>query len=271
MLMLLLGCVLDRTGQSATERMHQQLRDHDQRVAQLETTSTDLLRRISQMEEVTRSLGQDQLTRLETMESLRTEVASLRGQLDVLQHDFGVTRDAGAGFQTDADSRLGTVEERIQNLENKLGIKAPEAGSKPTPNPEVPVAAPAPAPAPTTPEEVFALIEKNIEGGDTAAARVVAQTFIQDNPKSDRVPEAYYRIAAAWQKEGAYKDAAAAYQLVVDKYKDTSWTPWAMLRQGECFAALGRRDAAEIFWNDVVRSYPKSKAAKEAKTRLAER
>ncbi len=269
MLMLLLGCVLDRTGQSATERMHQQLRDHDQRVVQLETTSTDLLRRISQMEEVTRSLGQDQLTRLETMESLRTEVASLRGQLDVLQHDFGVTRDAGAGFQTDADGRLGTVEERIQNLENKLGIKAPEGGVKPTVTPEVPVVAP--PPAPTTPEEVFALIEKNIEGGDGAAARVVAQTFIQENPKSDRVPEAYYRIGAAYQKEESYKDAAAAYQLVVDKYKDTSWAPWAMLRQGECFAALGRRDAAEIFWNDVVRSYPKSKAAKEAKAHLAER
>ncbi|MEY3210155.1 MAG: hypothetical protein RIT28_636 [Pseudomonadota bacterium] len=41
-----------------------------------------------------------------------------------------------------------------------------------------------------------------------------------------------------------------------------------MVRQGECFKAMGNNDAAKLFWEDVVAKYPKSKAAKEAKTLL---
>jgi TolA-binding protein len=41
-----------------------------------------------------------------------------------------------------------------------------------------------------------------------------------------------------------------------------------MLRQGECFAAMGKTKEAKLFWADVVAKYPKSKAAKEAKELL---
>jgi TolA-binding protein len=41
-----------------------------------------------------------------------------------------------------------------------------------------------------------------------------------------------------------------------------------MLRQGECFEALGRKDDAKLFYEDVIARYPKSKAAKDARTRL---
>ena len=34
-------------------------------------------------------------------------------------------------------------------------------------------------------------------------------------------------------------------------------------------AALGQKDTAMLFWNAVISKYPKSKAAKEAKTALA--
>ena len=48
----------------------------------------------------------------------------------------------------------------------------------------------------------------------------------------------------------------------------STWAPWSMLRQGECFESMGKKDEAKLFWQDVVRKYPKSKAAKEAKGRL---
>jgi tol-pal system protein YbgF len=271
---LLMACVLDRTGQSATDQMHQELKDHDHQIDELSDITTDASRRISQMEEVTRTLGRDQLDRLETMDALRTEVAALRGTVDEIQHDYTANREAGTTFQTDTDARILYLEARVASLEQKLGIKPPPPGSDVASNtsPEGgtsnTLTPPAPA-APSTPDEIFTLIQKNIEDGQTQAARVVAQDFITQNPKSERVSEAYYRIAQAWQKEGQFKDAAAAYQLVVDKYKDSPWAPWAMLRQGECFESLGRKDAAKVFWEDLVRLYPKSKPAKEAKAKLA--
>ncbi len=44
--------------------------------------------------------------------------------------------------------------------------------------------------------------------------------------------------------------------------------PPALLRQGDCFDGMGRKEDATIFYEDVIRRYPKSKAAKTAKSRL---
>ena len=127
-----------------------------------------------------------------------------------------------------------------------------------------------PAPAATTPDDYFGLITQNLQEGKGAAARAVANRFLAENPKSDRAPEALYRIAESYQNESAYADAATAFQVVIDKYATSTWAPWSMLRQGECFEAMGKKAEAKLFWEDVVRKYPKSKAAKEAKTHLGQ-
>jgi TolA-binding protein len=41
-----------------------------------------------------------------------------------------------------------------------------------------------------------------------------------------------------------------------------------MLRQGECFDAQGQKENARLFYEDVVRLYPKTKAADDAKKKL---
>lgn len=291
LLVLGIACVLDRTGQSGTDAIRRELILHDQQISTLETDATDATRRLVQVEEVTRTLGQDQLDRLETLESIRQEVASLRGDVDVLVHETDVRNEAADGFQVDTDARLRVLEARVQNLERTLGVKPPDtsaitagtgtAGTASTAgttgtatastNPTASTTEATTSAAPSTPDEFFALIETNLQDGNNTAARSVAQRFLQDNPTHNRAPEAQYRIAESFQNEKKYKEAAASYQVVVDKYKDSSWAPWAMLRQGECFDSLGRRDAAELFWNDLIRLYPKSKAAKEAKTYLSQK
>ena len=272
---VLAGCVLNRTGQSATDQMQKMLSDHDRRVAELEAVSEDVSRRVGQIEEVTRARGQEEILKMETMEQLRQEVARLRGDVETLQHDYDTTSNAGIGFQQDADWRLTYTEQRIVGLERSLGVKAP-----PPPARDGSVAAP-PTTSPTdaataapetavvieakTPDEYFALLTQNLSEGKGAAARAVARRFIDENPKSDRLPEAYYRIAESYQNEAAYADAAAAFQLVVDRYGTSTWAPWAMLRQGECFDALGQKENAKLFWQETIHKYPKSKAATEAK------
>ena len=42
----------------------------------------------------------------------------------------------------------------------------------------------------------------------------------------------------------------------------------AMLRQGECFEAQDQPENARLFYEDVVRLWPKSKAAKEARKKM---
>ena len=278
----LLGCVIDRTGQSATDTMRRELADHGRRVRELEVVSEDMSRRVGQMEEVTRARGQDEILKMETMEQLRQEVARIRGDFEVLQHEYGTYEQAGLGYQQDSDYRMAYVESRVGQLEKSLGVKVPppptrdpSTGGVAVADPGAPADATVPpvtpettAPIASTPEEIFALIGKNLEEGNGGVARAIAKRFIQDNPTSDRVAEAHYRVAESWQNEADYKSAAAAFLIVSDKYPQSTWAPWSVLRIGECFAALGDKDNAKLFWTDVVQRYPKSKAAKEAKAQL---
>lgn len=275
------GCVVNRTGQSATGQMEKQLSEHQRRVNELEAGSEDVARRVGQLEEVTRSRGQEDILRMDTMEQLRQQVANTRGDFEVLQHDYSTFEAAGLGYQQDADWRMGYIELRIANLEKSLGVKAPPAppkdGSAPdaaastaTPVAATPTAAAAPeAPLASTPDEYFALITQNLQEGKSAAARAVAQRFIRENPKSDRVAEALYRVAESYQNDNDFVNGLQAFQAVIDAAPTSTWAPWSMLRQGECMASLNRADDAKVFWRATADKYPKSKAAKEARTHLS--
>ena len=60
---------------------------------------------------------------------------------------------------------------------------------------------------------------------------------------------------------------ALRYQEVIDR-KGSTFAPWAMFRQGECFDAQGQGDNAKVFYGEVIRIYPKSRAAKAARKNL---
>lgn len=280
--LLLTACVIDRTGQSQTGQMQKELSEHQRRVNELEAGSEDQSRRVGQLEEVTRARGQEEILKMDTMEALRKEVANTRGDFEVLQHDYGTFEAAGLGYQQDADWRMSYIELRVANLEKSLGVKAPaapprdgsvEAAVEPASNTAAaatdPTTPPVPeAPMATTPDEYFSLITQNLQEGKGAAARAVAQRFVKDNPKSDRVAEALYRVAESYQNEGDYVNGMQAFQAVIDAAPTSTWAPWSMLRQGECLDAMGRPDDAKMFWKATAEKYPKSKAAKEAKTHL---
>ena len=283
LVLLLTACVIDRTGQSATDAMRRELADHGRRVRELETISEDMSRRVSQLEEVTRARGQEEILKMETMEQLRQEVARIRGDFEVLQRDYGDYEQAGIGFQQSASYQMVYLESRVAQMERTLGVKPPAPPPRdpttgavlaPDPTPTTGGATPTPDAAtggdgPRTPEEFFALIEKNLSEGNGGVARAVAKRFIDQNPSSDRVPEAYYRIGESWQNEASYRDAAASFMVVADKWPTSTWAPWSTLRIGECFLSLGDRSNAKLFFQDVVDKWPKSKAAKEAKAQIA--
>lgn len=275
--LLLLACVLDRTGQSATSRYDRELADHQGRIRDLESLGEDVGRRVAQLEEVTRARGQEDILEMETVEELRGEVAKMRGEFETLDHDYRTFETASLGAQTDVDERLLYGEARATSMEKSLGLKPPPRSviaDLPEPAPGTPgtdpgaATAPPPKPEPSTPltaEESFALVQEHLEAGAGAAARAVAQRFIDANPKHARVGEAHYRMAESYQNESQFKLAAAAFQTVLDKAPQSTWAPWALLRQGECFEGLARPKDAAVFFCDVVKKYPKSKAAKEAR------
>lgn len=282
--LLLSSCVLDRTGQSATEAYRRNIALQGTRIEALDSSLEDALRRIEQVEEVTKARGQEEIYRMETLDQLRNEVARLRGDLEVVQHDMGLDIEFSGKFREDVDYRLTYLERRAAALEEALGLQPPpppeqedlvavasegqeeasadQAGGQSTED----AAADVPSTdLPSTPDDLLALGREHLDGGRYKAARAVFQRFIESWPDDDKVPEAQYYVGQSLYLEGQYQQAVLAYQEVLDRFPTSEWAPWSMLRQGQCFSAMGQGQNATLFYDDVVRLYPKSKAAKEAR------
>jgi tol-pal system protein YbgF len=284
------GCVLDRSGQSATEAWRREMAIQSTRTLALQESLEDVTRRVDQIEEVTRARGQEEILRMETVDQIRSEVARIRGDVEVIQHSLGISTESSGRFQEDTDYRLAFAEARLALLEKNLGLSAPappprkvegsvsgvsdaaggdgvakgESGSEAGDSGVDEAALKA-----ATPDELLALAESHMRDNKPKAARAVLERFIVANPKHERLSEAHYRLGQALFADKEYQRAVLSFQEVLDKYKDSPWAPWAMLRQGESFAAMGKKDNAQLFFDEVIRLYPKSKAAKEAKEKKA--
>jgi len=298
-LFLLSGCVLDRTGQSSTANFQRQIQEH---AAKLETINSALDKadaRIGQLEELTRARGQDEIQKMETIDQLRDEVGRLRGDLEVLNHDWESGKSAREASANDEQYRLAWLESRADALEKSLGLKTPppptglgangaggagttaavdqataNAGGQQGAVGTTPVGTgttPAANPVDTQeldPDAMLALAADHLAGGREEAAEAVLTRFLKEYPDNARVDEAKYRLAEARFNAKNYPAAVIAFQRVIDEHKDSPWAAWAMLRQGECFEKQGQKENARLFYEDTLRLYPKSKAAKEAKTKL---
>lgn len=271
------GCVLDRTGQSATAAYERELALQKNRADEMERLNTDLERRIAQIEEVNRYRGQQEAEKMENLDQVRAEVRRIRGDLETFQHTTEESGQQGEAFRDDATFRMDYLEQRVAALEKSLGVKPPpppvpgqNAGVTVSNTGEVktPERPPAEVEIPSSPEAMLELAETQLREGKPKVARAVLERFIAENPQHARVVEARYRYAETYFNEGQFQTAILRFEDVVSNGGDSPWVPWAMVRQGECFKALGKDAEAKLFWEDVLTRYPKSKAAVEAKRLL---
>jgi tol-pal system protein YbgF len=321
LMLVSLACVLDRTGQSSTAALQREIRDNGVRIHNVEQQFVQVEARVNQLEEHTRSRGQQKILQMETLEELRSEVARLRGEVEVLSHASGQGAKSIKGRVDDAQFRVLWLESRADQLERSLGMKTPappampmetenvdsswdgtpsDGGAQAAPLPEganaalpdvaeVPVAEPAPvsAPAEPVPVPVPAVVavdpvtepaldpdtlidtaKTQIKESNYVGALTMLHRFIEAFPNHARSDEATYRRAEAAMKSGDQQQAVLYFQEVIDQFKGSPFAPWAMLRQGECFEEQGQADNAKVFFGEVVRIYPKSRAAKAARKKL---
>ncbi|MDP6933236.1 MAG: hypothetical protein QGG40_09990, partial [Myxococcota bacterium] len=132
--LLLVACILDRTGQSGTSRYQQELMEVSQRVSSLELRADNAEMRVSQLEEVTRARGHDEILQLENLDEIRGELARVRGDLEVLGHENEQAVEAKQAREEDVIFRLEWLESRATALEETLGVEpaATMAGVIPT-------------------------------------------------------------------------------------------------------------------------------------------
>jgi tol-pal system protein YbgF len=156
---------------------------------------------------------------------------------------------------------------------------APSATPAPIPSP-----APAPrpaapaAPAPAAPlsrnaeaDRIFAAALAKLRAGDDGQAALEFTEFVAQFPSHPQAAAAQNHIGEAYYRQRDYRQAMGEFQKTVDGYTQAVQVSEALLKIGLCQRSLGDLARAKASWEQVVKQFPKSDAARQARTLLAAR
>ena len=178
-------------------------------------------------------------------ESLRQEVAKLRGQVEVLTNDLASTQQRQKDFYVDLDARLRKLEPQ------KLTVDGRETNIEPAEQKSYDAALAA------------------YKTGDYKSAGAALNDFLRSFPQSAFAASAQYLLGTAYYAQRDYRSAIAAQQAVVKNHSDSPKAADAMLNIASSYAELKDSKAARKTLESLVTQYPNSPAAQTAKERLS--
>lgn len=292
-LLLLLGAIpacvsttdIDRL-RSQVHYQEQERQKQDQRIAQLEADQSQS--------------RPAQANSWAEVNSMRSQVAALNGQMDDLrrkqdtQHANGVTLES-------VNAKVQELDRKTTAMAAQLGVvfeegpAAPSAagGQTVTPPPAVSATPAAIAPAAAaaagaTATKAAPAVKQDADGepmpagGDAVGQDLYqkalenfyakkykqAQTmwgeFVNGYPKDPLVPNALFWEGESFFQLQDFANAVLTYQKVIEKYPNSNKYKSAMLKQGICFYKLKKEQAGKLVLEDLVKKYPDSPEAKRA-------
>ncbi len=254
-LLLLTGCLPPSQAQL---KMEMDLEEMKRRLAKLEVQQADSITAGS----ATGEAQQRQVAELVAgLDNLRVEIQSVNGRLDDLGQGNQQLNDELELIKDDLGLQLGSMTERLDQLEQAAVSASAAAATGKT------VAPPAPAPAPVeTAEQLYQraldLIRKESQ---FAEGRKLLEEFGQKYPEHELFPNALYWAGEAYYGEKNYEMAILQLQDVISKFPKHSKTPAAMLKQGLAFNALGDVQNARTTMQKLIDDFPDSEQVAAAK------
>ena len=190
-------------------------------------------------------LQRNQLELVSLIDSLRQELARLRGQDETLANELSLLNRRSREVYLEIDGRLKALEPKTVKLDGRaVTIDRDEQGAY---------------------DAALVLFR----AGEFEAAVRGLQTFLVRYPQSLYVPSAHYWIGSAHYALKDFKTAIAAQQIVVERFADSPRAPEALLNIAASQQELKQRPAARVTLEKLIKEYPDSESAKLARERLA--
>jgi tol-pal system protein YbgF len=215
---------------------------------------TELDSRLLRIERVLSNQSLLQLS--QGVEASQSEVRTLRGQLEELQHNLSRTQDQLREQYSDVDRRLSAVESGGGSA--SIGGAALGASS----------AAGLPVPAGDDRANYQAAFDL-LKDGKYPEATAAFKQFMATFPDSVLADNAWYWLGESHYVTRQYAEALKSFRTVVDKYPASRKMPDALLKIGYCNYELKHWAEARTALNQVVQQYADTTAARLASQRLA--
>ncbi len=215
------------------------------------------------------------------------EIARLAGDVKALdaQQAFLVAEIKSLGEQiAKLKSSLSEAEDAMRSL-RATPVPPESRPAPPVVPPLAPVITPEPIPAPASKpaapaapssrnaeaDRIFAAALAKLRAGDDGQAALEFTEFVAQYPSHPQAAAAQNYIGEAYYRQRDYRQAMGEFQKTVDGYTQAAQVSEALLKIGLCQRALGDLARAKTAWGQVVKQFPKSDAARQARVLLGSR
>jgi tol-pal system protein YbgF len=195
--------------------------------------------------------GQGLTDMLNQIQILNNEVAKLKGDLEVANHEIQMMQQREKDLYVDTDERIRKLEVMIAEKE-KPAIDAASI------------------------ENELSIVEKT--HFDEAKNFLLAENykdafsafdnFIKNYPESTKLADAKYNLGLAQYSLKNYKSAIATQQNLIEKHPDSPKVPEALMNIANSQIQLGRVKDAKETLTALVKQYPEHELIPTAKKRL---
>ncbi len=209
------------------------------RVDRVKTDLDDVSQRVD-------AAAKNQVEFANQVEQIKTDIAALRGRLEVLTNDLETTQKRQKDFYVDLDNRLRKIE-------------TPSTDEKPD-------AATTADPAAETRDYEAALTA--LKTAKFADASLGFTTFIKTYPNSTLLPSAHFWSGYCYSQIKQPAKAAEMYGKFAATWPNDPKAPDALLEQANSLDLSGSHVAAFKVLESLVEKYPASEAAKKARPRI---
>ena len=222
--------------------------NHDATLAAI----ADLKKRVVAIEAIVQGGGLNEMQN--QIEALKQEVANLKGDLEVAQHNLEATQTRQKDLYTDTDTRLRRI----------------ESGPAPAPTPANGASGAVAPVAAAEEKDVKALADANLlsQSAKHKDAFVAFESFLKEYPNSKLAPEALYGMGYSQFGLKNYKSAIATQQKVIDLHPESAKVPDAMFNMANSQIQLGQVNNAKKTLRSLIDKHPEATVTPSAQKRL---
>ena len=185
------------------------------------------------------------------IETLKAEIARLRGQIEVLTYQGEAAEKRQKDFYVDLDNRLRRLE-AVELERQTAAARAPTVD---------------PLAEPRDYEAALTLLK----AGKNREAATAFEAFIAAYPDSSFLPNAHFWAGNGWFQEREAARASELYRKVVERWPDDARASDSLLGLASSQQAMGDTKGARATLESVLKRYPDSSAAQMAKQRLGKK
>ena len=249
--------------------------------ARLDGLAKQLDARIVALEQQSKQLGFDLLRDLE---GIKSDIAKIRGQIEVLTYELNEQQKRQRDLYVDLDSRLRKMETAAapsggvgMPVPPSMDMNAsPAAASNPQATSASPPLPPTAAPQPILPvtaqeQKVYDAALDQFKRGDYNGAITSFQGFVKTYPRSLLASSAQYWVGNAQFARKDYKSAITTQRTLIQTWPDSPKVPDALLAIASSQSEQGDNASARRTLEELIAKYPQSESAGKARQRLGMR